>query len=149
MIATKTIKVCDETTGRRIGPLLVLNWQLCRLTVSAVLPLASRAAQTPPAHRVVLSALATRRRAGAVRSEAPRGAGCNPHPPPPRHGHVTNPSCVVFSSADGGFGLTGVAARSYEPCRTFARPGGRIAPPAVMAPTFSFTVRTVTSLFTS
>lgn len=138
----------NESAKLRDAGLMSSNWHLCRLTVSAGLSLASRAAQTPPADRVVLGALATRRRASAVRSEAPRGTGCNPPTPKTRHGHVTNPSCVVFSSLDGCFGLTGVAARSYEPRRTFARPCGRIAPPAVMAPTFPFTVRSVTSLFT-
>lgn len=67
----------------------------------------------------------------------------------PRHGHVTHWLFVVYASPDGSFRLTGVAARSYKPCRTFACPGGRVTPPAVIALAFSFTVRTVTSFFTN
>lgn len=121
------------------------NWCLRRLTVSTVLSPASRPAQAPPAHRVVGGPPSARRRPSAVRPVAPGRTGWGQG----QGRHQLLALWHFHSSPDGGVGLTGVAARSYEPWGTLARPGGRNAPPAVLTLAVSVTARPVTSFLTS
>lgn len=124
------------------------NRCLRRLTVSTVLSPASRPTQAPPAHRVVGGPTSTRRRLSAVRPVAPGRTGWGQGQ---GQGQGRQRLLVwrLHSSPDGGVGLTGVAARSYEPWGTLARPGGGNAPPAVLTLAVSVTARPVTSFLTS